>query len=195
MRYVVIAIFFAIIMSAGLAHAKAYENPQIGILFNASHQVHEQVKLRYQLTLPNIAAGEFSASSVAGVQYSPHKAVHLQFLFGGTHQPGDNTWIVSVRPLFLIKKFFIFCLFNYNVNFTNLFTFIQAGHPITDYIGASLASESLTKFKDIEASWVTVGPSIDLNFGEHVTVNAINMLGVEKGRCYYVFRMYLQLKF
>jgi hypothetical protein len=195
MKYMVIAIFFAAITWTGFAQAKAYENPRIGVLFNASYPVHEQVKLRYQLTLPDLAAEKFASSSVAGVQWFAHPAFNLQILLGGTHQPGDNTWIVSLRPMFLIKKFFIFCLFSYNVNFYNLFHFIQAGHPLTDYFGLSLASEGITKFKDVETSWVTVGPSIDFYFGKHVAINAINMVGVEKGRVYYVFRMYLQLNF
>ncbi|MBU0648943.1 hypothetical protein KJ969_02475 [Patescibacteria group bacterium] len=195
MKYMVIAIFFAAITWTGFAQAKAYENPRIGILFGASHSVHKQVKLHYKLTLPNLAAEKFASGSLVGIQWFAHPAFNLQILFGGTHQPGDNTWKISLRPTFIIKKFFIFCLFNYNVNFYNLFHFIQAGHPLTDYFGLSLASEGITKFKDIEASWVTVGPSLDINFGKHVTINAINMIGVEKGRQYYVFRMYLVLKF
>jgi len=196
MKYMV-AITTAIVIlgTAKLAQAKAYEPPRVGVLVNASYQVHEQVKLRYQLTLPNLASATLSSSSVAGIQWTPHQAFSLQFLFGGTHQPGDNTFIVSLRPFILVKRFSIFALFNYSVNFQNLFHFIQAGHPITEYLGLSLVSEGVTKFRDVTSSWVAIGPSVDVKFGKHVAVSAINMLGIERGRQYYVFRAYLQFNF
>lgn len=205
MKRMVVLFIFAIITAANLiclsagrveaAKAKAYEPPEVGVLLHAGVDVHEQVALRYELALPNIASAEFSASSTAGVEYRPHPSVTLMLLFGGSHQPGDNTFKVDFRHKFQIKRFFIFGVYCASVHFKNLFHFIQAGLPITEYLGLSLASEGLTKFDDVIASWVRVGPSVDLRFGKHFSVNAINMVGVERGRCYYVFRMYLNFSF
>jgi len=192
----VIPIFLATLFTTTQAFAdKGYETPEVGVLLHAGKDVHDQVTLRYELALPNLASSEFSASSEAGVEYRPHPAVGLALLVGGSHQPGDNTVKVDFRHRFLIKRFFILGIYCVSVQFKNLFHFLQAGHPITEYVGLSLASEGLTKFDDVMGSWVRVGPSVDIRFGEHFSVNAINMLGVERGRCYYVFRMYLNFSF
>lgn len=147
-----------------LAHEK--EAPQARIVLNASKALTEDSDLYLRFVFPNIAGSHYP-NIWFGARQKFSKNFSLAFMLGGTLKKENNTFILSVFPVFKFGKWSIWNEFDYNITPRTGYNFTEIRYTICkDWLKIGIDNENVFG----KNGFISASPAVDIVLTNHICI-------------------------